>query len=132
MSEILTIFLSNLGGTAVGVLVLGFLFKTWISARLTEGIKAEYGEILETLKTRLANDAKIHEKRVHALEALHAILLELMPTRESEDQEWEDAMMVVGFDVGKPQEPSCRCRLDWRTAILANLGLLRHLPPSSS
>jgi hypothetical protein len=101
MSDFLNIFLSNLGGTTVGVLVLGFLFKTWISTRLTEGIKAEYGEVLETLKTRLANDAKIHEKRVQALEALHATLIELMPTRESEDQDWEDAMMVVGFDVDK-------------------------------
>lgn len=87
----------------MAVLVLGYLSKTWISTRLTEGIKAEYGEVLENLKIRLANDAKILEKRVTALAALHALLTDLMPTRVNEDQDYEDAMMVVGFDMDKHQ-----------------------------
>lgn len=103
MSEFLTEFLANLGGTTVSVLALGFLFKTWISTRLTEGIKAEYVEALEKFKYLLANDAKIQEKRVNALDALHAMLTDLMPPRENDGQDWEDAMMVVGFDIDKHQ-----------------------------
>jgi len=103
MSDFLTVFLTNLGGTTASVLALGFLFKTWVSTRLTEGIKAEYGVVLETLKNRLANDSKIQEKRVDALEALHAMLTDLMPSREFEGQDWEDAMRVVGFDIDKHQ-----------------------------
>jgi len=103
MAEYLKIFLTNLGGTTVGVLGLGLLCKTWISALVTEGIKAEYGEVLEILKARLLNDAKIQDKQVAALVSLHVLLIDMMPARESEDQDWEDAVMIVGFDISKHQ-----------------------------
>lgn len=104
VSEFLSTFLSTIGGTAVALLVLGFLFRAWISARLTEGIKAEYGELLELLKSRLANTSKIQEKRVAALDALHSILVDLIPIRQHEDEDWDAVMQTLGLDMDKHQE----------------------------